>query len=399
MVVWEFPPEVASGVASHTDGLAHAMAAAGHDVVVFTRSHPSVSDDVEIAGVRVLRAEIALPWIPEEDLIAKTASANHHLVGLAASLGEWRPDVVHCHDWQTAWAGDVLSRLFDVALVATFHGTERTRHGGHLPPGRPSDVHTIEWWLAFRAQRIITTTHLLAREIASGFELDPDRIDVIANGIEPLWWRSAGAPDGDRDDHDDHGVDAGVDAGVDSEYPSYVLTWGRVQYEKGFQVLVRAISTIRSTVPGLGCIIAGRGSFLPELQSQIDLEGVSDLISLPGFLTDTELRSAIHRASCVVIPSLYEPFGVVALEAMAAGAPLIVAETGGLAELVSGTGAALMFEPGNAEQLAEAITQVVTEPEIAAELRRRSTEVVDATYSWNAIATRSVEIYRELSDR
>jgi glycogen(starch) synthase len=394
MVVWEFPPEVASGVASHTDGLAHAMAAAGHDVVVFTRSHPTVSDDAEIAGVRVLRSEIALPWIPDEDLIAQTASANHHLVALAASLGAWRPDVVHCHDWQTAWAGDVLSRLFDVALVATFHGTERTRHGGHLPPGRPSDVHTIEWWLAFRAQRIITTTHLLAREIASGFELDPDRIHVIANGIEPLWWRSAGARDG-GDEAGDHDIASDEASGRSA----YVLTWGRVQYEKGFQVLVRAMSTVRSTVPGLGCIIAGRGSFLPELQSQIDLEGVSDLINLPGFLSDTELRSAIHRASCVVIPSLYEPFGVVALEAMAAGAPLIVADTGGLAELVSGTGAALMFEPGNAEQLAEAITRAVTEPETAAELRRRSTEVVDATYSWTAIAMRSVEIYRELSDR
>ena len=380
MVVWEFPPEVASGVASHTDGLAHAMAAAGHEVVVLTRSHPSVGDDAEIGGVRVLRTEVSLPWIPDDDLIAQTASANHHLVSLAAALGEWSPDVVHCHDWHTAWAGDVLSRLFDVSLVATFHGTERTRHGGHLPPGRPTDVHTIEWWLAFRAQRIITTTQLLAREIASGFELDPDRIQVIANGIEPMWWRSA--PDGDGDDRE-----------------RYVLTWGRVQYEKGFQVLVRAMSTVRSTVPGLGCIIAGRGSFLPELQSQIDLEGVSDLIRLPGFLSDTELRAAIHRASCVVIPSLYEPFGVVALEAMAAGAPLIVAETGGLAELVAGTGAAEMFEPGNADQLADAITRVVTDSEAAAELRRRSTEVVDATYSWAAIAARSVEIYRELADR
>ena len=380
MVVWEFPPEVASGVASHTDGLAHAIAAAGHEVVVLTRSHPSVGDDAEIGGVRVLRTEVSLPWIPDDEPIAQTASANHHLVSLAAALGEWRPDVVHCHDWHTAWAGDVLSRLFDVDLVATFHGTERTRHGGHLPPGRPTDVHTIEWWLAFRAQRIITTTHLLAREIVSGFELDPDRIQVIANGIEPMWWRSVPADDGDDRDR-------------------YVLTWGRVQYEKGFQVLVRAMSTVRSTVPGLGCIIAGRGSFLPELQSQIDLEGVSDLIRLPGFLSDVELRAAIHRASCVVIPSLYEPFGVVALEAMAAGAPLIVAETGGLAELVSGTGAAEMFEPGNADQLADAITRVVTDPEVAAELRRRSTEVVDATYSWSAIAARSVEIYRELADR
>jgi len=383
MVVWEFPPEVASGVASHVDGLAHAMATAGHEVTVLTRSHPSVIDDSEIAGVRVLRADVSMPWIPDEDVIARTASANHHLVALASALGDWRPDVVHCHDWYTAWAGDVLSRLLGVPLVATFHGTERTRHGGHLPPGRATDVHTIEWWLAFRAQRIIATTRLLAREIASGFEMDPDRIQRIPNGIDPLWWRSAGPSES---------ADASGASG-------YVLTWGRVQYEKGFQVLVRAMATLRTTIPGLGCMIAGRGSFLPELQSQIDLEGVSDLIMLPGFLSDTELRSCIHRASCVVIPSLYEPFGVVALEAMASGAPLIVADTGGLAELVGGTGAALVFEPGNSDELAAAISKVVSDHTTASELRRRSTELVDATYSWAAIATRCIEVYRELSDR
>ena len=85
-------------------------------------------------------------------------------------------------------------------------------------------------------------------------------------------------------------------------------------------------------------MIVGRGTYLPELQSQIDIAGVGNLIEVPGYLPDDDLRAVIHRAGCVVIPSLYEPFGVVALEALAGGAPLIVADTGGLAELVGGTG-------------------------------------------------------------
>ena len=89
-----------------------------------------------------------------------------------------------------------------------------------------------------------------------------------------------------------------------------------------------------------------------ELQSQIDLEGVSDLVHLSGFLSDDRLRDTVHRAGCVAIPSLYEPFGIVALEALAGGAPLVVARTGGLAELIDGTGAGLLFEPGNAAELA-----------------------------------------------
>jgi glycogen(starch) synthase len=150
-------------------------------------------------------------------------------------------------------------------------------------------------------------------------------------------------------------------------------------------------------VPGIVCVVAGRGSYLPELQSQIDLEGVSDIMQLPGFLPDDELRSAIHRANCVVIPSLYEPFGLVALEALAANAALIVADTGGLAELVGGTGSALMFEPGNSEELADRIEQVLTEPETAKAMQRRANELLDATYSWDAIASRTIDVYGEVA--
>ena len=387
MVVWEFPPAMASGVATNVDGLAHALARAGHEVVVVTRSIGTGSDDTVTGGefgaggVRVLRTAVDLPWIDESSEIARVASANHHLVARVAAFDGWTPEVVHCHDWQSAWAGDVISQVFDVPLIATFHGTERSRHGGHLPPGVASDINSIEWWLAFRATRVITSTRLLEREIADGFELDPARIQRIPNGIDPLWWRPALPIEPIR-----------------SEVP-VVFTWGRVQYEKGFQVLARAIGTLRTRLPGIECVIAGRGSYLPELQSQIDLEGVADIVSLPGYLSDTELRDALHRATCVVIPSLYEPFAVVALEALASGSALIVADTGGLAEVVGDSGAALLFEPGNADQLADRIERIVTDPVSAAEMRARAAALLDDTYTWDAIATRTLGVYRSVTDR
>ena len=172
-----------------------------------------------------------------------------------------------------------------------------------------------------------------------------------------------------------------------------MFTWGRVQYEKGFQVLVRAVSSLRSRVPGIECIIGGRGSYLPDLQSQIDLEGASDLVVLPGFLADELLRDTVHRAGCVVIPSLYEPFGIVALEALAGGAPLIVARTGGLAELIDGTGAGLLFEPGNAEELAACIERVLTDDALAEEMRRRGASLLADRYSWEAIAGATSAVY------
>ena len=392
MLSWEYPPGAAGGMAAHVDGLSRAMASAGHDVVLFTRTNPSCAVDEVNNGVRVVRADVDMPWLRADAEVARAASANHAFVGRSASLGDWRPDIVHAHDWHVGWAAEVLATVFDVPLVTTLHGTERGRHGGHLPVGEPTDINAVEWWLAFRSSRVITSTRLMVREITGGFELDPDVVRRIPNGIDPSWWRvGARTEDAGTEDHNRTGS-----AGAATNRP-VVFTWGRVQYEKGFQVLARAMASLRARVPGIVCVIAGRGSYLPELQSQIDLEGVSDIVQLPGFLPDDDLRSAIHRANCVVIPSLYEPFGLVALEALAANAALIVADTGGLAELVGGTGSALMFEPGNSEELADRIEQVLTEPETARAMQRRANELLDATYSWDAIASRTIDVYAEVA--
>ena len=398
MLSWEYPPLSVGGVAAHVDGLATALVAAGHEVVLMTRGHASTEEDSEFSGVRVLRCDAQMPWISTQSAavppagtsagatIAQVASANHSLVNLALLLGQWQPDVVHAHDWQVAWAADVCARRYSAPLVTTFHGTERSRHGGHLPPGESRDINSVEWWLAFRSQRIIAGTKLMAREIASGFELDPAVIRRIPNGIDTSWWTAG-----------EHGSAViGSDQRALNESGPVVLTWGRVQFEKGFQVLARAMTLLRQRVPGITCVIAGRGSYIPELQSQIDIEGVSDIVTLMGYVSDPELRELIHQSTCVVIPSLYEPFGVVALEAMAAGAALVVANTGGLAELAGGTGAALLFEPGNTAELADRIEELITSETLAAELRSQAAELLEASYTWAAMAARTVEVYREV---
>ncbi len=377
MLSWEFPPSAAGGTAAHVDGLAHALQRAGHEIVLITRRVAGTVADTFSAGVRVLRIDVDLPWLPD-DQIASTASANHAFVAVSVALGDWRPDLVHAHDWQVAWAADVIATLYAIPIVTTFHGTERGRHGGHLAPGTPTDINSVEWWQASRSRRVITSTKLLVRDILDGFEMDPDHVHRIPSGIDPAWWGTAGP-----------------DESANRARSGLVLTWGRVQYEKGFQVLARAIGALRYRVAGLECMIAGRGSYLPELQSQIDIAGVGDLIELPGFLSDNALRSAIHRAGCVVIPSLYEPFGVVALEALAGRSPLIVADTGGLAELVGGTGSALLFEPGNSDDLADCIELLLTDAGVADELVRRGQALLEASYSWDAIAARTSAVYLE----
>ena len=381
MLSWDFPPRSTGGIAAQVSGLSAALAADGHDVVVLTvADRPAELEAKPPEGVRVLRTLVDLPWLPPVETVTCTASANHAVTKLGSrftgELAGWEPDVVHGHDWQLGWAADSLAARYGVPFVLTMHGTERVRHGGQLPLGHPTDINSIEWWLAFQADRMIAPTQFIVEQLVTGFELDVDHIAHIPNGIDPSLWRPQGAALGPTRQRD-----------------PLVVSWGRVQYEKGFQILARAIHALRARVPDVHSVIAGRGSYLPELQTQIDVEGVSDLIELPGFVADAELRSLVHRAGCVVIPSLYEPFGIVALEALAAGAPLIVARTGGLAELVVGTHAGVTFEPGNPDDLADAIEQVLTNNELSTILVANARDLVERKYAWGAIARATVGVY------
>ena len=387
MLSWEYPPRSTGGIAAHVAGLGTALAKAGHDVVTLTiADRPAELEAKPPEGVRVLRALVDLPWLPPAEAVTRIASANHAITKLGSRFGGdldgWEPDIVHGHDWQLGWAADSLAARYDVPFVLTMHGTERVRHGGQLPLGHPTDLNSIEWWLAFQADRMISPTRFIVEQLITGFELADDHVTHIPNGIDPELWRPAdglATPTGPR--------------------PPLVVSWGRVQYEKGFQVLARAMHEVRGRVPDVQSVIAGRGSYLPELQTQVDVEGVSDIVDLPGYLSDIELRQLVHRAGCVVIPSLYEPFGIVALEALAAGAPLIVARTGGLAELVAGTDAGITFEPGNPDDLADAIEQVLTNNELATLLVANARDLVERKYAWSAIARTTSELYSDVVAR
>ncbi len=376
MLSWEFPPRVIGGIAAHVDGLARALARSRHEVVVFSLADPHVDDDETVDGVRVLRAHADLPWIPDDFLVATMASANHQLTQLAARLGSWRPDVIHAHDWLVAWSADTLKTLWGLPLVATIHATERGRHGGHLPPGTPAAVNAVEWWLTFQAQEIIACSKFMVREITEGFELPSEKVNLVPNGIDVGQWLAPTAAGRAGREH-------------------LVVAWGRIQYEKGFQVLTHAVGHLRHRIPDLRCVIAGRGSYSAELQSQIDMEGVGELVQLAGFIADDDLRSLLRRAGCVVIPSLYEPFGIVALEGMAAGAPTIVARTGGLAEIVEGTGAGVLFEPGNHIALANCIADVLNHPAVGDQMSAKAASLLATRYSWDAIATATVAVYEQ----
>jgi glycogen(starch) synthase len=245
-----------------------------------------------------------------------------------------------------------------------------------VPPGQPAAIHAVEWWLTYQANRVIACSRYMVDEIVAGFDLPTDKIDEVPNGVDPLVW----APPSP--------------APVRGEGGPLVVTWGRLQYEKGFQYLIEAMASLRRRVPGVHLVVAGRGSYLAELEGLAQFLGVADIVEFAGFVPDPELRALLHRASCAVIPSLYEPFGIVALEALAAEAPVVAAAAGGMAEVLEGTGAGLLVPPGDAGSLSFAVERLLTEPVLAASSQAAGSRLVQERYSWDAIASATVETYR-----
>jgi glycogen(starch) synthase len=216
----------------------------------------------------------------------------------------------------------------------------------------------------------------MVEEVEASFDLPPDKIFEVPNAVDPAEWRPPDPPP------------------VRGEDGPLLVSWGRLQYEKGFQFLVEAMASLRRRVPGIHLVIAGRGSHLSELEALAQFLGVADIVEFAGFVPDDELKGLLHRASCVVVPSLYEPFGIVALEALAAGAPLVAAASGGMAEVLEGTDAGLLVPPGDAGSLAQAVERMLHEPGLAQASAAAGERLVTSAYSWDAVVRPTLEVYR-----
>ena len=143
----------------------------------------------------------------------------------------------------------------------------------------------------------------------------------------------------------------------------------------------------------LRAVVAGRGSYLQELHATARALGVDDICDFPGFVPDEELKALLHRATVAVIPSLYEPFGIVALEAMAAGAPVVAAAAGGLIEVIDGTGAGLLYPPGDAGALSGTLRGVLAHPDAMVAQRASAYALLRDRYTWDAVAALTLPVY------
>jgi glycogen(starch) synthase len=382
---WEYPPVIEGGLARHVRKLAEELVRQGVEVDVLTRGAGDTLEVEERAGVGVYRVREPR-WPRDLDrFVGWVERMNEDMVVAGAALAEERTyDLVHGHDWLVAKACAALGEQVGVPYVTTIHATEHGRHQGWVQDEPQAHIHGVERWMAGRAESVIVCSHYMRGHVADIFDIEESRIAVIPNGIDPRDLRPVGDLEALR-------------AEFAAPEEQLVVLVGRLVYEKGFQLALDALPEVIERVGKVRFLVAGSGTHELELKAQAQRLGLLEHGGFLGWIGDDALHSLYRIADLCVVPSLYEPFGLVALEAMASGCPCIVADTGGLREVVpAGERVGLRFNGGDAEHLGVMIERLLTDTELRERLVAEASEHV-LSFDWSDVARRTRGVYRELT--
>ncbi|MBC7231900.1 MAG: glycosyltransferase family 4 protein [Chloroflexi bacterium] len=384
MLSWEYPPHIVGGLGRHVAELVPALVQAGIEVHLVTPRWAGGEAKEEGDGLTVYRVDP--PDVPMPDFYTSVWQTNIRLEQVGGTLCQEKGiDLIHNHEWLTAFSATALKRNFRIPLLSTIHATEQGRARGHLVSDMQKAIHSVEWWLTYESWRIICCSQYMAKEVINYFKAPADKIDVIPNGVQV-----------DRFQHLE-GVDLSrfrsMYALPDEKIVFYV---GRIVHEKGVHVLVEAAPRVLAENPSAKFVIAGTGDLLPALRARAWDLGIGHKVLFTGFIPDEDRDRLYKVASCAVFPSLYEPFGIVALEAMAAKVPVVVSLVGGLQEVVKHAETGITVYPDNPESLAWGINHTLARPDWAAQRAENAYRVVREEYNWRRIAQKTIQVYERI---
>jgi glycogen(starch) synthase len=291
-------------------------------------------------------------------------------------------DVVHGHDWLVAVAGDHLAKRFRCPFVATIHATEYGRHQGWVDKHPQSHIHGVERWMANRAEHVITCSAYMREHVSDIYGLEEERISVIPNGIDP----SELTPVDDLET---------LRARFAEPHEKLVLLVGRLVFEKGFHLALQALPGLVERLGDVRFIVAGSGTAEHELREQARGLGLDAHGTFLGWIGDDVLHSLYRISDLTVVPSIYEPFGLVALEAMASGCPCLVADTGGLREVVPNGDVGLRFRSRDPDSLGQMAERLLTDVGLRDRLVAEASEHVLA-FDWADVARQVTGVYEDV---
>lgn len=383
MLSWEFPPKIVGGIARHVYDLSLAMVKQGAEVYVITCGVQGAPDYEVVQGVKVFRVVMSNPVSP--DFLTWVLQLNLNMIEQAnrQRLTGTEFDIVHSHDWLAAFAGKNLKHSWQVPLVSTIHATEYGRNNG-LHNELQRYISNVEWWLGYESWRIICCSKYMQDELHRIFQIPSDKLRVIPNGVYPGEFNTTNMePLKVRHRY----------CAPDEKMLFYV---GRIVREKGLGVLLDAFSRVLATEPKAKLVIAGKGPYLDELRHRAYQLGIYNRIYFTGYIDD-DTRNALYKsADIAVFPSLYEPFGIVALEGMAAGALVITSDAGGLGEIINHGVNGLKAYSDNATSLADNILWALNHPDHARQMIAKALDDLKNIYNWDRIAAQTLGVYEEI---
>jgi glycogen synthase len=388
MFGWEFPPHVSGGLGVACEGLVRGLRELDTEVLLVLPDRPRAARERVRKAPRLRYRHVRTllsPYVTEEtyrrerveaersDPGASLYGPNLHAEVLryadaAARIAARESfDVIHAHDWLTLLAGIRAQRSSGKPLVAHVHATEYDRAGDAPNPF----VLGVERAGLAAADRIVAVSHYTGDVLRTRYGVASERIRVVHNAIdarEPLarWTVAEGEP--------------------------LVLFAGRITRQKGPEYFVEAAARVAAELPQVKFAVAGGGDRLRDMIARVAAHGLESRFLFTGFLPSEELERLYARADVYVMPSVSEPFGLTALEALRQGTPVILSRSAGVSEVVKN---ALRVRFGDVEDLASKILAVLLHPPLKATLSARGHAEV-RRLSWRESAWRCIAVYREL---
>ncbi|HVS85855.1 MAG TPA: glycosyltransferase family 4 protein [Gaiellaceae bacterium] len=360
------------GVEELTAKLAQRLLAAGDAVEVWTIRHPAeLPADEQIDGVRVRRFAMPLPRLAPVALAGFPRQAARAARPLVEAAAEFRPDLLHvqCFSANGVYA-TWLARKLDVPVVVSLQGetvmddADVYEHSLTLRLGLRAGLR--------RADAVTGCSRFVLDDAERRFGLRPGKGDVVPNGVEL--------------------DEPAVPAPLVLPFERFVLGLGRIVEKKGFDLLLAAFARLAPRHPELGLVIGGDGAARQGLLDAARAAGLEERVALPGALSRGQVAWATAAASAFVLPSRVEPFGIVVLEALRAGCPVVATPRGGATDIVRDGIDGLVVDPLDADALARAVERLLTDEGLARRLRAAGPRRA-AAFGWSELAPRYRAVY------
>jgi len=397
MLGWELPPHNSGGLGVACLNMARALSRQGADidfVVPYTAEHPEINfmhvlsathlDPIYRYGggsyesLQIL--EKIIPTTDHQELLSIRDVQKSYCEFVEKYLSDYKPELVHAHDWLTYEAGILAKKNYGIPLVAHVHATEFDRAG--MRSGNPL-IHEIEYEGLMMADKIIAVSEATKRIIHEKYHIPLNKIDVVYNSLDENYEKS---------DYFFRDTTYGYLNKLKFEGWTIVSTVGRFTVQKGLYNFMRAAALAISKNPKLMFVLAGDGEERNELIAMAAELSIAKNVIFTGFIRGKKLRDIYSISDIFVMSSVSEPFGLTALEAAHHGDALILTKQSGVSEVIW---SAMTYDFWDEEKLADEIVSISENPA----LRESLQENVKSEYhkiTWNQVAKKCTKIYNNI---